>query len=321
MGGDLDITQLILYALVGVAVIGGAMFVLPMLKNNKRAQRIDMVVTKRRADLGRQQMDKYAAVNQLRQKKEKAYVRFAQSISRTLKLDELLSGKQVTDFLARAGIRGKQALAVYALSRVLAAIGGAVGCFIVLSMMEEGNTDFYMTLAMCAGAGVAGFYLPKLIITNQATKRAQEMTRAFPDAMDLMVICVEAGLSIEGAFDRVTHEIAENSTTLSAEMGLLTAELAFLGDRGKAYQNFADRTGVPAIKSLATSLIQSERYGTSVSTAVKVLSEEKRQERMAAAEKKAAALPAKLTVPMIVFFLPVLFIVVLGPTILQLMAD
>jgi tight adherence protein C len=145
------------------------------------------------------------------------------------------------------------------------------------------------------------------------------MTATFPDMLDLLVICVEAGLSIEAAFTRVTEEIADSSPVLAEEIGLTSAELTFLGDRSKAYANLSARTGLPAAKSLATALIQSERYGTPVSVALKVLAQENRDDRMAKAEKKAGALPAQLTVPMIVFFLPVLFLVIIGPAIIQMM--
>jgi len=147
------------------------------------------------------------------------------------------------------------------------------------------------------------------------------MTDVFPDVLDLMVICVEAGLGIEQAFARVSEEIVDSSPVLAQEIGILGAELAYLGDRRKAFENFALRTGLPAAKSLATTLIQSEQYGTPVGVAVQVLAKEKRHDRMSQAEKKAASLPAKLTVPMIIFFLPVLFIVVIGPAVIQITSN
>ena len=166
--------------------------------------------------------------------------------------------------------------------------------------------------------GVVGFFLPKILISNKVQNRQEQMTASFPDALDLLLICVESGLGIEMAFSKVTEEIMENHPILASEIGLTSAELAFLGDRRQAYENFALRTGMDVAKSLSTTLIQSEQYGTPVGTALKVLAQEKRDERMSAAEKKAAALPAKLTVPMIIFFLPVLFIVVIGPAALSL---
>jgi tight adherence protein C len=150
-------------------------------------------------------------------------------------------------------------------------------------------------------------------------KRQQSITKAFPDALDLMVICVEAGLSMEAGFHRVADEIQETSPELSEELGLTTAELAFLPDRRAALENLAKRTGLPGMKALTTSLVQAEKYGTPVSVSLRVLSNEQRDDRMNKAERKAGALPAQLTVPMIVFFLPVLFIVLIGPAIIKTM--
>ena len=137
----------------------------------------------------------------------------------------------------------------------------------------------------------------------------------------MLVICVESGLSIGAAFSRVTEEIAETSPILSRELALLSAELMFLGNRRVAYQNFADRTGLAPARSLATTLIQSDRYGTPVGVALKVLAQEYRDERMSRAEKKASSLPSRLSVPMVVFFMPSLFLVILGPPFLQIFLD
>jgi tight adherence protein C len=137
--------------------------------------------------------------------------------------------------------------------------------------------------------------------------------------MDLLVICVDAGLSMEGALNRVVEEMVQAAPDLAEELGLCTAELAFLSDRRVAWENLAERTGLPEIKTLSTTVIQSEKYGTPVSQGLKVLAQENREARMANAEKKAAALPAKLTVPMIIFFLPVLFMVIIGPAAIQVM--
>ena len=144
---------------------------------------------------------------------------------------------------------------------------------------------------------------------------------AVPDAMDLMIICVDAGLSLEASFQRVAEELQYQSPELSEELGLTNAELAFLTDRRQAMLNFAERTDLPAIKSLVTAMIQAERYGTAISVSLRVLSDEQRDERLSRAEQKAGALPAQLTVPMIVFFLPVLFVVLLGPAVLKVMSS
>ena len=143
------------------------------------------------------------------------------------------------------------------------------------------------------------------------------MRRAFPDALDLMLICVESGMSIEQAFRRVSQEIGSQSVPMAEELSLTTAELSFLQDRRLAFENLATRTGLPGVKSVCQALVQAERYGTPLGQALRVLSQESREERMLAAEKKAASLPPKLTVPMILFFLPVLLIVILVPAAIQ----
>ena len=159
--------------------------------------------------------------------------------------------------------------------------------------------------------------LPVLYVSNRATKRKQSIQKAWPDALDLMLICVESGMSVEAAFRKVADEIGAQSVELAEEFVLTNAELSFLQERKQAYDNLAGRTGLESVKSVSQALVQAERYGTPVAHALRVLANESRDMRMNAAEKKAAALPPKLTVPMILFFLPVLFAVILGPAGIQ----
>ena len=140
---------------------------------------------------------------------------------------------------------------------------------------------------------------------------------AFPDALDLLLICVESGMSIESAFTRVASEVGSQSVELAEEFGLTTAELSYLPERRQAFENLAKRCGHPGVKAIAAALNQAEKYGTPLGQALRVCAQENREMRMSEAEKKAAALPAKLTVPMIVFFLPCLFVVILGPAIMR----
>ncbi len=153
-----------------------------------------------------------------------------------------------------------------------------------------------------------------IFLKNAISKRQLSMKRAFPDALDLLLICIESGMSIEVAFRKVSVEIGSQSVALSEEFTLTTAELSYLQDRKVAYENLAKRTGLEGVKSACLALQQSERYGTPLATSLRVMAQENRDMRMNEAEKKAAALPPKLTVPMILFFLPVLFVVILGPT-------
>ena len=172
-------------------------------------------------------------------------------------------------------------------------------------------------LFVCVVVAYAGFYLPVLYVSNRATKRKASIQKAWPDALDLMLICVESGMSVEAAFRKVADEIGAQSVELAEEFVLTNAELSFLQERKSAYDNLAARTGLESVRSVAQALVQAERYGTPVAHALRVLANESRDQRMNAAEKKAAALPPKLTVPMILFFLPVLFAVILGPAGIQ----
>uniref|UniRef100_UPI003569C6AF type II secretion system F family protein n=1 Tax=Aquicoccus sp. TaxID=2055851 RepID=UPI003569C6AF len=173
-------------------------------------------------------------------------------------------------------------------------------------------------MAAMASAGAAiGFWLPTIYVRNLIGKRHGSLRRSWPDALDLLLICVESGMSSEAAFRKVAEEIGSQSKELSEEMALTTAELAYLSDRRQAYENLGTRTGLDSIKATVIGLIQSEKYGTSLGQTLRVLAKESRDFRMAAAEKKAASLPPKLTVPMILFFLPVLFAVIAAPAVIQ----
>ncbi len=167
-------------------------------------------------------------------------------------------------------------------------------------------------------AAVAGYYAPNLYLSNRIAKRRTSIMQAFPDALDLLLICVESGMSIEAAIQKVGQEIGGQSIDLAEELTLLSAELSYLPERRMAYEGLARRTNHPGVKSVATAMTQAEQYGTPLGSALRVMAKENRDLRLAAAEKKAAALPAKLTVPMIVFFLPVLFVVILGPAIINI---
>jgi tight adherence protein C len=175
-------------------------------------------------------------------------------------------------------------------------------------------------LGICIAAAYVGMQLPLLILKNKIQRRKLSIKRAFPDTLDLLLICVESGMSIEAAFRKVSEEIGSQSVALAEELTLTTAELSYLPDRRAAYENLAKRTDLDGVKSVCMALQQSERYGTPLATMLRVMAQENRDMRMSEAEKKAAALPPKLTVPMILFFLPVLFIVILGPAAIKVMA-
>lgn len=289
---------------------------LPLLQRDHRAARLRSI-SKAREELGRQQREELKK-RQARWRPQRS-VSLLQTLVDRFNLEKMIAPKGLRAKLLHGGYRQPYAAKVYVGLRAMMAVAAALGAFFYVSVVLQDEITPFQRLLILVGAPVAGFYLPHVLLLNQIAKRRNEMTLSFPDALDLLVICSEAGLSIEAAFQRVTHEIEESSPVLAEEFGLTSAELAFLGDRRRAYTNFADRTGLPSVKSLAVTLLQSEKYGTSVSQALKVLSQENRAERLSKAEQKAAALPAKLTVPMIVFFLPVLMAVILGPAIIKVM--
>jgi len=304
---------LILWVLIAGGVVSVVIFGMSFIKGGRRAKRIKSVVTQHRGDLSRKQLDGLQKPSAIRQQKEKAHVQLVNQLLKIINLQHVLLSKDIANELAQAGLRGRGVVPAYVSTRVLFAVGAAIATLVLLGLAKNYTLPGFTKFLFAGGAGFVGFYLPKVLLKNTITKRQKDMTRAFPDALDLLTICVESGLGVEAAFARVTEEIMEASPTLAQEFGLLTAELAYLAERRQAYKNFSDRTGLPTAKALSTALIQSEQYGTPVGLALKVLSQEKRDERMSAAEQKAAALPAKLTVPMIIFFLPVLFVVVIGP--------
>ncbi|MGG6893194.1 type II secretion system F family protein [Rhizobium sp. BR 315] len=220
--------------------------------------------------------------------------------------------------LRAAGLRSENALNMFLVARfLLPFLFLAVAILLVFVLGYFASRPLPIRLLGVIGMAYLGFYAPNIYISNLVTKRQKSIKRAWPDALDLMLICVESGISIEAGMRRVAEEMGEQSPALAEEMILTTAELSFLQDRRTAFDNLAARTQIELVKSVTQALIQAERYGTPLSQALRVMAQEGRDERMNEAEKKAAALPPKLTVPMIVFFLPVLMAVILGPAIIR----
>jgi tight adherence protein C len=234
-----------------------------------------------------------------------------------LQLSRLLEDPKVVDKLAEAGYRGPGPVSTFYFFRFampfVTALLFAVYLFWVKDFGLSVNTRAAISFL---GLGV-GFYAPNIYLKNQAQKRCQGIAAVFPDSLDLLLICVEAGMSIESALQKVAAEIGPSSVELAEELSLLIAELSYLPERRLAYEGMSKRVNYPGVRSVMTAMIQAERYGTPLGNALRVMAKENRDLRMSAAEKKAAALPAKLTVPMILFFLPVLFVVILGPAIIH----
>lgn len=236
-----------------------------------------------------------------------------------LQLKARLADETTQDKLRMAGFRGTAPLYTFLFARIavpaILFLVAVLYAFVIL----PGDVPAITKLSACLFIGGIGVFAPNLYIQNIISKRQLTIRRAWPDALDLMLICVESGMSIEEAFHRVADEIGVQSVPLAEELTLTTAELSYLQERRQAYENLAKRTGVDSVKNVMMALIQAERYGTPVGHAIRVMSDDNREQRLQEAEKKAASLPPKLTVPMIVFFLPVLFVVIMGPAVMQVM--
>ena len=236
----------------------------------------------------------------------------------TLNLTTWLSTETAKETLAKAGFRGAGAEYAFVAGRLIAPIGFAI----LATTYIFGIADWQQPLAIKLGGVMAAVYLgvkaPEIYLRNATTKRQKSIERAYPNALDLMLICAESGMSIEHSVRKVSSEIGVESVEMAEELTLLSAEMSYLPDRRTAFENLNVRTGLESIRSLTTVLIQSERYGTPLGAALRVLGQESRDQRMNAAEKKAAALPPTLTVPMILFFLPGLFAAILTPAAIQI---
>jgi tight adherence protein C len=230
-----------------------------------------------------------------------------------LKLGKWLGTEDAKVRLSMAGYRGQGAEIGFLFFRLVMPIIFFILTLIYVFAINDFGQPAGMRIGMALGGAYIGMKAPEIYLSNLTSKRQLSMKRAFPDALDLMLICVEAGMSIEHAFRRVAVEIGSQSVALAEELTLATAELSYLSERRQAFENLAKRTGLESVKSVTTALIQAERYGTPLGTALRVLAQESRDQRMNEAEKKAASLPPKLTVPMIIFFLPVLFMVIMTP--------
>ncbi len=311
--------QLLIAIASAIAVFGTIIaLALPYLQRDELGARMKSVALERDKIRARERARLAAEKNSRGQKsvraEPKAYVK---NLVEGLNLKSALADKKTSDQLLQAGMRGSNPLFMFLFLRfvlpIVFFIGGAVYMFGFGDPEHGVMTKIMVSLI----AAYAGFYAPIMYVKNKLKARQKSIQRAWPDALDLTLICVESGMSIEAAFRRVSDEIGKQSIPLAEELMLTTAELSFLSDRRVAYENLAERTGMDGVKNVVTALVQAERYGTPLGSALRVLSAENREVRMMAAETKAAALPPKLTVPMILFFLPVLFAVVLTPAIMQ----
>lgn len=294
--------------LVAAAVFGTFITVfLPYLQGNKLETRLKAVASQR--EKLRKQSRAALEKKGLRRKDDSV----VGTISSKLNLAKALEDPNVLKLMNQAGLRGPGPVSAFYFARMALPFAGAALMFFYIFFVNDHGLSQFMKYGSVIFGAAAGFYAPNLYVSNLAQKRQKSIMRAFPDALDMLLICVEAGMSIEMGFNKVSQEIGSASPELAEEFGITVAELSYLPDRRQAYENLALRTGHEGVKAVCMALGQAERYGTPLGDALRLMAKENREMRMSEAEKKAAALPAKLTVPMILFFLPVLFLVVLGP--------
>ena len=308
--------QFVVTALAAIAAFATILtLAFPLLESDRLGARLKAVATRREElrRLAREQMNKKGG--SLRT----TPVGFMKQTVEKLNLRNILESPGTKEKLSRAGYRGQAAIYAFMFFRFVMPFVVFFGALIYLFALSHYQIPPIGKLGIAFGAAFAGFYLPDLYVQNVIDKRMGSVMKAFPDALDLLLICVESGMSVEAAFNKVAQEVGSASVELAEEFALTTAELSYLPDRRQAYENLGKRCAHPGVRAVCTSLIQAERYGTPLGTALRVMAQENREMRMAEAERKAASLPAKLTVPMILFFLPALFIVILGPAAIKLM--
>jgi tight adherence protein C len=285
----------------------------PMLAGDRLGTRMKYVSTEREAMRAKSRENLAQEKTRLRQTSKG----FIKEVVERFARGNVLENAAIKNKLRQAGFRGPGPMYTFVFFRFVMPPILFVLTLLYLTFVNDFGLPPMARFAASCGAAFAGFYLPSLFVENIIARRQDSIRKAFPDALDLLLICVESGMSIEAAFQKVAAEIGDQSVELAEELGLTTAELSYLQERRQAYENLAARTGLPGVKAVATSLIQAERYGTPLGQSLRVMAQENRDMRMSEAEKKAAGLPPKLTVPMILFFLPVLFGVILGPAIIK----
>jgi tight adherence protein C len=301
---------------IAAAIVAGAAFMAvvtvatPMLASDKLGSRLK-AVSERREELRKKSRAQLEKGRSIRNKDEG----FVSDTVKKLDLQRLLNDPNVQNKLTQAGLRGQTPVSIFYFCRFALPFVFGIGAFIYSSTT---GVLADMKLALVVAAAAFGFYGPTIYVSNLVQKRRENIMKSFPDALDMLLICVESGMSIELALHRVGAEIGAASVELAEEMALTTAELSYLPERRMAYENLARRTDHPGVKGVAMALTQAEKYGTPLGSALRVMAKENRDLRISAAEKKAAALPAKLTVPMILFFLPPLFMIIMGPAMIQI---
>ena len=288
---------------------------MPLVERDRLGSRLKAVAT-RREELRQKQREALSAKGKGLRNDPKAFMK--QTVDR-FNLAKLLESQELRMRMQQAGLRGEAPMVTFLFFRLVMPVILFFVAILYLFVLRDFGLPPMVRVIVSVGIAGLGTYAPSMFIQNLIQKRQKAIQKVFPDALDLLLICVESGMSIEAALNKVGQEFGSQSVELAEELALTTAELSYLQDRRQALENLAKRTDLAGVKAVVTSLIQAERYGTPLGSALRVMAQENREMRMAAAEKKAGALPAKLTVPMILFFLPVLFVVLIGPAIISVL--
>jgi tight adherence protein C len=311
---DAQFMTMLLAAVAAVATV--FTLAMPLISSDNLGKRLKMVAIERER-IRQQERERLARGEKVSLRSSpKQYMK---TIVDQFNLAKWVGQEEAREKLVQAGYRGQGPYVAYLFFRMVTPVVALFASVIYLFVITKFEQPPMMKVGLVLGATYLGMHLPYLFLKNQIQRRQVSIRRAFPDALDLLLICVESGMSIEAAFRKVSQEVGTQSIPLAEELTLTTAELSYLSDRRQAYENLAKRTDIEGVKAVCVALQQAERYGTPLGQTLRVMAQENRDMRMAEAEKKAAALPPKLTVPMILFFLPVLFIVILGPAAIRVM--
>ncbi len=314
-------TKFMTMLFVAVAAVATVLtLAMPLLTSNTLNKRMKSVA------LEREKIRQRERERMARGEKEKVNLRqspkqYMSKVVEQFNLSKWLGQEQAREKLMQAGFRGQAPYIAFLFFRMVTPVVMFFVALFYLFLVVELDQTPMVKIGVCLVIAYGGMHVPYMFLKNKISKRQLSIKRAFPDALDLLLICVESGMSIEAAFKRVSSEIGTQSIALAEELTLTTAELSFLQDRRQAYENLAKRIDLEGVRSVCVALQQAERYGTPLGQTLRVMSQENRDMRMSEAEKKAAGLPPKLTVPMILFFLPVLFVVILGPAAIRVMGS
>ena len=298
-----------------VALVVGLANFLTILTVMRALSPRDMMAVRARSHAKRRKELRAARLSPRRAPRQRT-ITLARNLLEKLKLDRGAEARKVSDMLAQAGWRSPDSVTVFLAIRLVSPLLVGFSAYVLAPAMRE-DLASAQRLVIAAGAMIGGAYLPTLLLKNAVTRRQQKIQKSLPDALDLFVICAEAGLSLDAAITRVSRELGSSAHELADELGLTAIELGFLPNRRDALQNLARRVSLPSVRGLVNTLVQTEKYGTPLAQALRVLAAEFRDTRMMKAEEKAARLPALLTVPMITFILPPLFVVLIGPAVIQ----